>query len=197
MLSNSLIELDRAHLVHPVASYRGHEAAGVRVLSSAKGATVTDATGHQLVDGFAGLWCVNAGYGQDSIVAAAAGQMHELPYATGYFGLGSEPAIRLAAELAERAPGDLNHVYFTLGGSDAVDSSVRFIRYYWHAQGKPERDQFISLQNGYHGLACVPRRLRRAVQLAAHHSVALCLPQSRRPRQQRHHRGLDRSARLG
>jgi adenosylmethionine-8-amino-7-oxononanoate aminotransferase len=155
MLSNSLIELDRAHLVHPVASYRGHEASGVRVLSSARGATVTDATGHQLVDGFAGLWCVNAGYGQDSIVEAATRQMRELPYATGYFGLGSEPAIRLAAELAERAPGDLDHVYFTLGGSDAVDSSVRFIRYYWHALGKPERDQFISLQNGYHGSSTV------------------------------------------
>jgi adenosylmethionine-8-amino-7-oxononanoate aminotransferase len=61
MLSNSLIELDRAHLVHPVASYRGHEVLGARVLASAKGAIVTDASGHQLVDGFAGLWCVNAG----------------------------------------------------------------------------------------------------------------------------------------
>ena len=60
MYSNSLIELDRAHLVHPVASYRGHEQQGVRVLSSAKGATVTDAQGRQLIDGFAGLWCVNA-----------------------------------------------------------------------------------------------------------------------------------------
>ena len=105
MLSNSLIELDRAHLVHPVASYRGHERTGVRVLHSAKGATVTDATGRELLDGFAGLWCVNAGYGQESIVEAAARQMRELPYATGYFGFGSEPAIRLAAELAELAPG--------------------------------------------------------------------------------------------
>ena len=155
MLSNSLIELDRAHLVHPVASYRGHEAAGVRVLKSAKGATVTDASGHQLVDGFAGLWCVNAGYGHDSIVAAAARQMQELPYATGYFSLGSEPAIRLAAELAQRAPGDLNHVYFTLGGSDAVDSTVRFIRYYWHARGEPQREHFISVERGYHGSSTV------------------------------------------
>ena len=96
MLSNSLIELDRAHLVHPVASYRAHEAAGVRVLKSGSGATVTDATGHKLIDGFAGLWCVNAGYGQESLVEAATRQMRELPYATGYFGLGSEPAIRLA-----------------------------------------------------------------------------------------------------
>lgn len=151
MLSNSLIELDRAHLVHPVSSYRGHEAAGVRVLQSGKGATVTDASGHSLLDGFAGLWCVNAGYGQDSIVEAAAKQLRELPYATGYFGLGSEPAIRLASELADRAPGDLNHVYFTLGGSDAVDSTIRFIRYYQHARGKPQKDQFISVEYGYHG----------------------------------------------
>ncbi|APF39209.1 MULTISPECIES: aspartate aminotransferase family protein [Chelatococcus] len=155
MLSNSLIELDRAHWVHPVASYRGHEKAGVRVLRSAKGATVTDATGRQLIDGFAGLWCVNAGYGHDSIVEAAANQMRELPYATGYFGLGSEPAIRLAAALAERAPGDLDHVYFTLGGSDAIDSTVRFIRYYQQARGKPQKDQFISIEQGYHGSSTV------------------------------------------
>lgn len=155
MLSNSLIELDRDHWIHPVASYRGHEKAGVRVLRSAKGATVTDAEGRQLIDGFAGLWCVNAGYGHESIVEAAANQMRELAYATGYFGLGSEPAIRLAAELAERAPGDLNRVYFTLGGSDAVDSTVRFIRYYQRARGKGEKDQFISIEQGYHGSSTV------------------------------------------
>lgn len=151
MLSNSLIELDRAHLVHPVSSFRSHEATGVRVLKSGKGATVTDASGHTLLDGFAGLWCVNAGYGQDSIVEAATKQLKELPYATGYFGLGSEPAIRLAAELADRAPGDLNHVYFTLGGSDAIDSTIRYIRYYYHAKGMPQKDQFISVEYGYHG----------------------------------------------
>ncbi|WP_298957603.1 aspartate aminotransferase family protein [uncultured Methylobacterium sp.] len=155
MLSNSLIELDRAHLVHPVASYRGHERMGVRVLRSAKGATVTDDSGRTLVDGFAGLWCVNAGYGHDSIVEAAARQMRELPYATGYFGLGSEPAIRLAAALAERAPGDLNHVYFTLGGSDAVDTTVRLIRNFQTVRGQPGKDQFISLEQGYHGSSTV------------------------------------------
>ena len=79
MLANSLIELDRAHLVHPVSSYRSHEAMGVRVLKSAKGATVTDATGHTLLDGFAGLWCVNAGYGQDSIVEAARSSCASFP----------------------------------------------------------------------------------------------------------------------
>ncbi|TIL94998.1 MAG: aspartate aminotransferase family protein [Mesorhizobium sp.] len=151
MLANSLIELDRAHLVHPFSCYRSHEETGVRVLKSAKGATVTDASGKTLLDGFAGLWCVNLGYGQESIVEAAAKQLRELPYATGYFGLGSEPAIRLAARLAELAPGDLNHVYFTLGGSDAIDSTIRFIRYYHHAKGTPQKDQFISVEHGYHG----------------------------------------------
>lgn len=155
MLSNSLIELDRAHLIHPVASWRGHEKAGVRMLTSAKGATVTDATGKTLIDGFAGLWCVNAGYGQETVIEAATRQLRELPYATGYFGLGSEPPIRLAARLADLAPGDLKHVYFTLGGSDAVDSTVRFARYYWTARGLPQKDQFISLEQGYHGSSTV------------------------------------------
>jgi len=148
---NSLVELDRAHLIHPVSSFRGHEARGVRVLKSAKGAVVTDAEGRQLIDGFAGLWCVNAGYGQESVVEAATKQLRELPYATGYFDLGAEAPITLASRLAEHAPGDLNHVYFTLGGSDAVDSTIRFVRYYWFSKGQPDRDQFISVEQGYHG----------------------------------------------
>jgi len=155
MLYNSLQELDKAHLVHPVSSWRGHEASGVKILKSGKGATVTDASGRQLIDGFAGLWCVNAGYGQESIVEAAAAQMRTLPYATGYFDMGAEAPIRLAAQLAERAPGDLNHVFFGLGGSDAVDSTVRFVTYYWHARGKPYRNQFISIEQGYHGSTTV------------------------------------------
>lgn len=155
MLANSLVELDRAHLVHPVASWRGHEAAGVRLLASGQGARVRDAQGHELIDGFAGLWCVNAGYGQESVVEAATTQMRELAYATGYFGLGAESAVRLAARLADAAPGDLNHVYFTLGGSDAVDTTVRFVRYYWNARGMPGKDQFISLEQGYHGSSTV------------------------------------------
>ena len=83
MLSNSLVDLDRRHLVHPVSSYRGHEARGGRVLRSAHGARVVDAEGRELIDGFAGLWCVNAGYGQDRIVEAATERLRKLPYATG------------------------------------------------------------------------------------------------------------------
>lgn len=151
MTVNSLEALDRMHWVHPVANWGGHEKRGVTILKSARGAFITDADGHELIDGFAGLWCVNVGYGHDSIVEAAAAQMRELPYATGYFGFGSEPAIRLAAKLAEITPGDLNHIYFSLGGSDAVDSALRLIRYYYNVTGRPAKKQIISLERGYHG----------------------------------------------
>lgn len=151
MTVNSLEALDRMHWVHPVANWAGHEKRGVTILKSARGVFITDADGHELIDGFAGLWCVNLGYGHDSIVEAAAAQMRELPYATGYFGFGSEPAIRLAAKLAEITPGDLNHIYFSLGGSDAVDSALRLIRYYYNVTGRPAKKQIISLERGYHG----------------------------------------------
>jgi len=155
MRPNSLIELDRDHLIHPVISWKGHEARGATVLQSAKGAYLTDAEGHTLLDGFSGLWCVNVGYGHESIVEVAAEQMRRLPYATGYFHFSSEPAIRLAARLAELAPGDLNHVYFTLGGSDAVDSAVRFIRYYYNVTGRPAKKHMIALERGYHGSSTI------------------------------------------
>jgi putrescine aminotransferase len=148
---NSLIETDRDHLIHPVLSWKEHEQRGVTVLESGKGAFVRDAQGHRLLDGFSGLWCVNVGYGQESIVRAAAEQMAKLPYATGYFHFGSEPAIKLAGRLAELAPGDLNHVFFTLGGSDAIDTVSRLIRYYFNVTGRPEKKQVIALDRGYHG----------------------------------------------
>ena len=151
MLSNRLVDYDRAHLIHPVTPLRAHERRGVTVLQSGEGCFVTDAAGHRLLDGFAGLWCVNVGYGRESIVSAATEQMRRLPYATGYFHFGSEPAIRLAAKLAELAPGDLNHVFFTLGGSDAVDTAIRMVSYYNNVLGRPAKKHFIGLERGYHG----------------------------------------------
>src|SRR4029453_18558343 len=76
---------DRAHLIHPVSPWRAHEQRGPTVLSSGRGAWLTDANGHEVLDAFAGLWCVNVGYGQECVVQAAAEQMRRLPYATGYF----------------------------------------------------------------------------------------------------------------
>jgi adenosylmethionine-8-amino-7-oxononanoate aminotransferase len=150
-MNNSLIQSDRDHLIHPVTSWKGHEQRGVTVLESGEGAYLRDAQGNVLLDGFSGLWCVNVGYGHKSIVRAATEQMTKLPYATGYFHFGSEPAIRLAEKLAELAPGDLNHVFFTLGGSDAVDSALRFIRYYFNVTGRPAKKHIIALDKGYHG----------------------------------------------
>ena len=149
--NRSLIEIDHDHLIHPVMSFRGHEKAGVRILESGKGMWLTDVDRRQLLDAFAGLWCVNVGYGQDSIVDVATEQMRKLPYATGFFGFGCEAAIQLAGELTALAPAGLDHVYFTLGGSDAVDSAIRYIVHYMNATGRPEKKQFIAQVNGYHG----------------------------------------------
>ncbi|WP_409523905.1 aspartate aminotransferase family protein [Nitrincola sp. MINF-07-Sa-05] len=151
MQTSSLITLDRNHLIHPVVNYRSHEQRGVTVLSSGQGAYLRDSNNHELLDAFSGLWCVNTGYGQESIVRAAEEQMRRLPYATGYFHFGSEPAIKLAAKLVELAPESLRRVYFTLGGSDAVDSAIRFIVNYFNALGKSEKKHFITLERGYHG----------------------------------------------
>ena len=147
----ALDAIDRAHLIHPVAPWRVHEQRGPTVLSSGRGAWLTDANGHELLDAFAGLWCVNVGYGQESVVQAAAEQMRRLPYATGYFHFSSEPAIRLADKLVQLAPSSLTRVYLTLGGSESIDAAVRFIVQYYNATGRPAKKHFISLERGYHG----------------------------------------------
>lgn len=151
MNTDTLVTLDRDHLIHPVVNYRTHERRGVTVLESGRGAYLRDSTGKELLDAFSGLWCVNVGYGHESVVRAAEEQMRRLPYATGYFHFGSEPAIKLASKLVELAPASLQRVYFTLGGSDAVDSAIRFIVNYFNAQGKPDKKHFITLERGYHG----------------------------------------------
>lgn len=168
MTANSLMESDRAHWIHPVASWRDHEERGPTILGSGKGSWLTDIEGRTLLDGFAGLWCVNIGYGQESVVEAAAEQMRLLPYATGYFHYGSEPAIQLAQKLAERAPGDLDHVYFSLGGSDAVDSAIRLIRYYYNVTGRPEKKHMIALHRGYHGSSTIGSGLTGLPAFHAH-----------------------------
>lgn len=151
MADDSLLALDRRHLIHPVSNFRAHERTGPLVLASGQGAYVRDVDGKEYLDAFAGLWCVNVGYGQQSVVDAAAAQMSKLPYATEYFDFASEPAIRLAARLVELTPASLTRVYFTLGGSDAVDSAIRYIIQYYHARREPQRKHFIALERGYHG----------------------------------------------
>jgi 4-aminobutyrate---pyruvate transaminase len=151
MIKPNLVELDRHHLIHPVSSFRGHEKKGVTILKSAQGVWLTDIDDNLLLDAFSGLWCVNTGYGQQSVIAAVQEQISKLPYATAYFGFGSQPAIELAARLVELTPKSLQHVYFTGGGSDSVDAAIRYITYYYNAIGQPKRKHFIALHSGYHG----------------------------------------------
>jgi len=155
MDKQTLVDLDRQHLIHPLSNLRAHEKRGVTILESGHGAWLRDIDGRELLDAFSGLWCVNIGYGQESVIRAATEQMRKLPYATGYFDFASEPAIRLAAKLVEISPPSLQHVYFSLGGSDAVDSAIRLITQYYNAIGKPAKKHFIALQRGYHGSSSV------------------------------------------
>lgn len=156
MLSScELTELDRQHLIHPVTNFRAHERTGVTVLEEGRGAWLRDIHGNELLDAFSGLWCVNIGYGQESVAQAAVKQMRKLPYATGYFHFGSEPAIELAARLVEVAPDSLKHVYFTQGGSDAIDSAIRYVTHYYNALGRSSKKCFIALERGYHGSSSI------------------------------------------
>ncbi|MEO7493820.1 MAG: aspartate aminotransferase family protein [Massilia sp.] len=178
MPTSSLIDLDRQHLIHPVTNFHAHEQRGVTILASAKGAYLRDADGNELLDAFSGLWCVNTGYGHESIVRAATEQMQRLPYATGYFSFGSEPAIRLAARLIELAPASLRRVYFTQGGSDAVDAAIRYISYYYNALGKPAKKHIIALERGYHGSSAVGAGLTALPVFHRHFDL---------PRENQHH----------
>lgn len=151
MNTQDLVKLDGLHLVHPVSNFREHQEKGVKLLKSGHGPWVKDSHGSEYLDCFAGLWCVNLGFGQQRVVDAATRQMQELPYATGYFGFGSEPAALLAKKLVDITPDSLQHVYFSLGGSDAIDAALRYITHYFNAIGKPTKKHIISLQRGYHG----------------------------------------------
>lgn len=173
MLENSLIQYDRDHLIHPVSSWSGHEQRGVTLLEAGEGAYLRDRSGNILLDGFSGLWCVNIGYGHQSVVEAAAAQMTKLPYATAYFSFGSEAAVRLAARLMELVPRKLNHVFFTLGGSDAVDSAARFISYYYNVTGCPQKKHIIAFDKGYHGSTSTGSGITGLPAFHAHFDVPL------------------------
>jgi len=146
-----LLDLDRRHWVHPVVSLRQHEAVGSTIWKSAEGIHLTDMKGRRVQDAFSGLWCVNVGYGQESVVQAATRQLRQLPYATGYFHFASEPAILLAARLCNLAPSGLTRVLFGQGGSDAVDTAVRMVKYFFNATQRPQKKHFIAVERGYHG----------------------------------------------
>ena len=146
-----LQKLDAAHHIHPFTDANGLAAKGARVITRGEGVWLTDSEGHRIIDGMAGLWCVNIGYGRKELAQAAAKQMEELSYYNTFFQTTHVPAIALAAKLAELAPGDLNHVFFAGSGSEANDTNIRLVRRYWQVKGQPEKRIIIGRWNGYHG----------------------------------------------
>ena len=154
MLTNDeLAKWDRENFLHPsthLAQFARGEGAQ-RIVKGGEGVFITDRDGNRLLDGFAGLYCVNAGYGRKEIAQAIADQAHELAYYHAYAGHGSQASITLARMVMERAPKGMARVYFGLGGSDANETNIKLIWYYNNILGRPQKKKIISRWRGYHG----------------------------------------------
>ena len=142
---------DHDHFLHPWQIFDSFAKDGSLVMERASGVHVFDAAGRRYLDGIGGLWCVNVGYGREEIVQAIADQARRLAFFNPFVDTTNIPASELAAKLAELAPGDLNHVLFTTGGSTANDSAVRLIHYYQSCRGKPGKRHLIARRDAYHG----------------------------------------------
>ncbi len=151
MTTPELQRLDRAHYLHPFTDFKSLGEEGSRIIERAEGVYIHDSDGNRLLDGMAGLWCVNLGYGREELVAAATEQMRQLPYYNSFFKTTHPPAVRLAERLCRLAPAHLNHVFFTGSGSEANDTVLRMVRRYWALKGRPDKQWVISRENAYHG----------------------------------------------
>lgn len=143
--------LSRDHHLPPFTDYKALNAKGARIITKAEGVYVWDSEGNKILDGMAGLWCVNVGYGREELVQAAANQMRELPFYNLFFQTAHPPAIELAKAISELAPEGMNHVFFTGSGSEANDTVLRMVRHYWATKGQPKKKVVIGRWNGYHG----------------------------------------------
>jgi len=146
----NLSELDRAHVIHPHAVVGRSETP--IVWARGDGARLWDADGNEYVDGTCGLWQCAVGHGRAELAEAAAAQMRELEFYASFWNFSNEPSIRLAATLARLSPAGLDHVFFTNGGSEGVETAVKLVRLAWHAQGRPYRNVVISRKAAYHGV---------------------------------------------
>ncbi|MDX2368222.1 MAG: aspartate aminotransferase family protein [Colwellia sp.] len=140
-----------AHHFQPFSDNKALAEQGVKLISKAEGVYIYEDNGKKYLDGMAGLWCVNIGYGRKELVEAATQQMTELPYYNLFFKTTTAPATNLAAKIASLAPAHMNKVFFTGSGSDANDTNFRMVRRYWDLKGKPTKKTFISRKNAYHG----------------------------------------------
>jgi len=147
--TRTLRDMDKRFL-HPWEDVTDIGSEGRTIITKGDGIYITDSDGNRMIDGPGGMWCVNAGHGRREIIDAVAEQMENLSYFSPW-SVSASPAAILADRLAGLAPGDLNHVFFTTGGSTAVDSALRFVFFYNNCLGRPEKKQIISRIGAYHG----------------------------------------------
>ena len=147
-----LKRLDVAHHLPPQQDWQAVEdMGGSRIIVRGEGCTIIDGDGFRLLDGMAGLWCVNVGYGRTELAEAAYNQMLELPYYNSFFKTVAPPTVELAAKLSGLLGGHFSHIFFNSSGSEAIDTLIRTARHYWQVKGEPQRQVIISRVNGYHG----------------------------------------------
>ena len=149
--SKEVWEQDRRHHVHPFHNFVSYDEHGSLIMNEGQGAWLTDIDGKRYFDAVGGMWCTNIGLGRKEMVDAIAEQASRLAYANPFTDMSNEPAARLAAKLSELAPGDLNHVFFTCGGSTANDSAFRLIQMYQGARGKKQKKHILCRHDAYHG----------------------------------------------
>ncbi|RQR57819.1 aspartate aminotransferase family protein [Burkholderia sp. Bp9126] len=143
--------LDAAHHIHPFSDMGALNRAGSRVIVKADGVYLWDSDGNKIIDGMAGLWCVNVGYGRQELADAAYRQLQELPFYNTFFKTTHPPVIELSALLAEVTPPGFNHFFYCNSGSEGNDTVLRVVHQYWRVKGKPQKKFVISRRNGYHG----------------------------------------------
>lgn len=154
MLTNdTLAQWDREHFFHPVTALGAHERGevGTRIIETASGCVLTDREGRQILDGLAGLYCVNVGYGRREISDAIADQARDLAYYHAYAGHGTEASVTAAKMILDRAPEGMRKVFFGMGGSDANETNIKIAWHYWILKGAPQKRKIISRWRGYHG----------------------------------------------
>ncbi|MGH0030922.1 MAG: aminotransferase [Myxococcota bacterium] len=146
-----LAALDAKHHLHPFADPEAIRKHGAIVMARGEGVFLEDTAGHRYLDGMAGLWCVQVGYGRPELVEAARAQLERLPYYNTFFGTTTEPLARLVDVLRRWTPEGLDRFLFANSGSEAIDTAVRMVRRYWEIEGRPERRIVIGRELGYHG----------------------------------------------
>ena len=143
--------LDSAHHMAPFTDYAEIRQKGARIVTRAEGHYIYDSERNRILDGMAGLWCVNVGYGRTELVEAASRQMAELPYYNNFFKTSNTPVVALSKRLAELTPDGLNNAFFANSGSEANDTIIRMVRHFWALEGKPDKRVIIGREYGYHG----------------------------------------------